>query len=410
VAALELVLLVAVAYAQRYRREAPEPYWPAPPAFRWNGVLLAAAGAALALLVAIEVSNVRSAPYGNWDAFAIWNLRAKFLLAPGELWRNAVSPLLERTHPEYPLLLSSFIARTWRLAGATSPAAPLATAFLFAGAVLALLVALLALSRGVAAGLLACFVLLATTSYIEQTAWQYADIPLSFYVLATFGVVLPGELDAARRRSSLALAGALASCGALTKNEGTAFLVFSGALYALFVWRSSGRPEMWRRVRWGLFGAFPGLLLLADFRLLLAPPADPLRSQTVSQILAKFADPGRYAAVAGALVHEAVELGDGWSHPLVLLALLGAALRFDLGTHLRSFIRFAAATLAAMLLTYCAVYVARPEDLAWLLGTSLARLWAHLWPSALLLVFLALRPLGESPAEKSSLPTKKKAR
>jgi hypothetical protein len=409
--AFELALVAGLVLAQRYRRSAPQLDLPAPPAFRWNAVLLAALGAALALLVAIEVSNARSAPYGNWDAFAIWNLRAKFLLAPGDLWKNAVSPLLERTHPEYPLLLSSFIARTWRLAGgAASPGAPLATAFLFAGSVLALLASLLALSRGLAAGLLACFVLLATTSYIEQISWQYADIPLSFYLLATFGAVLLGALDGGRRRPALLLAGAFASCAALTKNEGAAFLAFSTVACAWWAWRSLGHTETWRQMRWWLAGALPGLLLLADFRLLLAPPADPLRSQSAGEILAKFSDPSRYAAVAGALVREAAALGDGWSHPLVLLALLGAALRFEADPRFRLLLRFAAATLAAMLLTYCAIYVARPEDLAWLLGTSLARLYAHLWPSTLLLAFLALRPLGERSAEKSSLPRRKKAR
>ncbi len=197
VVTVELALLAGLVFAQRFRRRGAAPASQPPAAFPWNGILLAAAGAALALLVATEASNARSAPYGNWDAFAIWNLRAKFLLAPGDLWRNAVSPLLERTHPDYPLLLSSFIARTWRLGGVISPAAPLATAFLFAGAVPALLTSLLALSRGLAAGLLALFVLLATTSYIEQIPWQYADIPLSFYLLATFGVVLLGALDPA---------------------------------------------------------------------------------------------------------------------------------------------------------------------------------------------------------------------
>ncbi len=206
------------------------------------------------------------------------------------------------------------------------------------------------------------------------------------------------------------LAGALASCAALTKNEGTAFFLFSLAAYAFFAWRAVGGSEMWRQARWWLAGALPGLLLLADFRLLLAPPADPLRSQTAGQILAKFADPGRYAAVARALFDEAFQLGDGWSHPLVLLALLAVALRFQADVRFRPWIRFAAATIAAMLLTYCAIYVARPDDLAWLLGTSLARLYAHLWPSALLLVFLLLGPLGASSAEKSSLPRRKKAR
>jgi hypothetical protein len=400
--AVELALLAALVLAQRRRLRPPDSEAPEPPPFRWNGVLIAAACAALVLLVATQVSTVRASPHGNWDAFAIWNVRAKFLLAPGDLWKNALSPLLERTHPEYPLLLSAFIARTWRLAGVTSLVAPLATAFLFAAGVLALLFSLLAISRGLAAALLACFVFFATASYIEQIPWQYADIPLSFYMLATLGCVLLGALGRARARPAFVLAGLFASFAALTKNEGTAFLLAGFCCFVAFL--------TLRQARWWLLGALPGVLLLADFRLLLAPPVDLLRGQTIGQLLAKLADPGRYSAVAGALFQEAVSLGDAWSHPLILLALLAATLRWEPDVRYRLMLRFGGAALGAMLLVYCGVYLVTPEDLAWLLGTSLGRLYVHLWPSFLLLAFLVLGRLEDPPPPKVPSPHKKKRR
>jgi hypothetical protein len=96
---------------------------------------------------------------GQWDAWTVWKLRAKFLNqtssdneqhdseSPGQApksieipgrpvsaailswamagpvgsWRMAVSPLLNRTHSDYPLLLSSFIARTWKAGGVRLP-------------------------------------------------------------------------------------------------------------------------------------------------------------------------------------------------------------------------------------------------------------------------------------------------
>ena len=50
-------------------------------------------------------------PQGNWDAWSIWNLRARFLAAGGIVAHRAWSPLLSSTHPEYPLLTSAFVAR-----------------------------------------------------------------------------------------------------------------------------------------------------------------------------------------------------------------------------------------------------------------------------------------------------------
>jgi|YNPMSStandDraft_1061717.scaffolds.fasta_scaffold01377_8 hypothetical protein len=407
----ELFLLAVLGFAQRYRLRTAETRQRELPRFRFNGVLAGGAAAALALLIATQVSMVRAAPHGNWDAFAIWNLRAKFLLAPGELWKNAASPLLERTHPEYPLLLSAFVARTWRLSGTVSPAAPLATGYLFTAGVAALLLAVSAIARGTAAGLLASLLFFASTSYLEQISWQYADIPLSFYFLATFGALVLGVFHAGRQAVlACALAGLCAGFAALTKNEGTAFLVFSSlALAASLAW-ARGAHDAWRRLRWWLAGALPGLALLADFRLFLAPPVNLLRDQTLGQILEKLTDSSRLLELGKALLAETVALGDGWSHPLILLGLLAAVLRFEFDDDLRVVLRAAGATLAGLWLVYAAVFLVRPEELAWLVGTALGRLYAHLWPSFLLLAFLVLgRPADPAPSEQA-LRRRKKAR
>src|ERR1019366_3294443 len=63
-------------------------------------------------LIQTSIAN----PAGEWDASAIWNLRAKFL-ADQQHWQFVASPLAG-TRPEYPLLISSFIARGWKLRGA----------------------------------------------------------------------------------------------------------------------------------------------------------------------------------------------------------------------------------------------------------------------------------------------------
>ncbi|MCW5977495.1 MAG: hypothetical protein KIT09_05435 [Bryobacteraceae bacterium] len=414
---VEAALLSGLAaIAWRRRASHAEEAVPPPPSFRWNWLLALAAGAGIALIVATQVDTARASPHGNWDAFATWNLRAKFLLAPDGQWRNAASELLTRTHPEYPLLLPGFVARTWRLAGeAATPAAPLGTAWLFGGAAIAALAAALALVRGAGAAWLGCLVLFSGASYIDQISWQYADIPLSVYILATTIIVLLSWRYSDRPRAGwLALAGALAGSAAWAKNEGLAFFVLSLACYALITWRSEGAAESIRRGRWWLAGGLPFLALLAAFHLFLAPSGAALRGQTSGAVLARLADPGRYAAVAGAFVTGALEWGRGVSHPAILLGILAVALRFDIARRHRPALWFGAATLALMMVAYVGIYLASPDELSWLLGGSLQRLYAQLWPAAVLLAFVALgAPSDPPPAVAHAKPHKaaaKKAR
>ena len=92
------------------------------PRFRWNWILAVVLATSVSAVALVQCRLTASNPHGGWDGWAIWNLRAKFLAGPGDSWRNALSPELVRTHPDYPLLVSGFIASNWRAAGSkTSP-------------------------------------------------------------------------------------------------------------------------------------------------------------------------------------------------------------------------------------------------------------------------------------------------
>src|SRR5258706_6690485 len=97
-------------------------------------------GVAVTLLIATGAMSAawEANPQGDWDAWAIWNLRAKFLAA-GDTPSRAWSAALNSTHPEYPMLVSGFVARSWAYAGSIADAAPIATSYLFFLATLAIL-------------------------------------------------------------------------------------------------------------------------------------------------------------------------------------------------------------------------------------------------------------------------------
>src|SRR5437660_1023992 len=120
-------------------------------------------------------------PFGNWDAWSIWNLHARFLAAGGEFASRAWSSMPE-AHPEYPLLVSAFVARCWAFGNTTSIAVPIATSYLFLLALVAMATGGMALLRSQSLGLLLGLGLLGTPTLLHEVPSQYADIPLACYL------------------------------------------------------------------------------------------------------------------------------------------------------------------------------------------------------------------------------------
>jgi hypothetical protein len=379
-------LLAAPAVWLKKSRPAPGPEAPSADEkpFRWTWVAATVFGAGLLLLVLSFVEYTRANPQGDWDAWNIWNLRAKYLMGQGGEWRNAVSPILTN-HPDYPLLTSSFIAQGWALSGAATPAAPVALGALFALATAGLLIGGVTLKRGPALGWMAGAVLMAALHFHRWSAAQYADIPLAFYLLAA---VLLMELD--ERPVTLALAGAFAAFGAWTKNEGIALL----AVIALARLAAGLKPGM-ARLKWFAAGAAPLALFVAWFKIFLAPAAEPLLQQGPMQALARLADVGRFATILGVLGGEVVDMGAFPAHPLAALAVAGFCLGFRPGWH-RGGLRPLLATLAGALVCYLAAFLVTPADLAWHAETAMGRLLTQVWPAFVLAFVLALRPLEAS--------------
>jgi len=361
--------------------------------FWWYWPLGGALVFAVLLVSAAMVHTAQTNPYGFWDAFLEWNLRAKYLAGPDETWIRAFSPQLASVHPDYPLLLSGFIAHLRKFSGGEiSPLAPILTAVMFAASVLALLVSAVAIARGTGSALLAGLILMTSSSFLMQPMAQYADVPLSFYYLATLVLVfLSATLEGIFHKVVLvAMAGAFASFAAWTKNEGLIFFFLSiGCYWLVSLRRCSGVGPSMAPWWYFLIGAMPGLLAVGYFKVFLAPLND-LAGQTPVQALHKMVEADRYVRIGKSLVSEALRLGDWRANPLLLLAILAIALRFRID---RSQIRPILAiglTLASLFAAYCGVYIVTPLDLRWHLNTSLDRLYAQMWPTFLFLMFLAL--------------------
>jgi hypothetical protein len=367
------------------------------PGFRWNWALMLAL-AIIFLIVSFRLVQMAGAvPTGQWDAWAIWNLRAKYLAGPGNSWHYAVSGLLSNTHPDYPLLLSSFIARLWKAAGSMDFAAPIITGLIFFAGLLALLISAVALLRSVTSGLLAALVLLSTTSLLIWAPAQYADIPISFYYLGAIAALFIAMAPGSGGQRALFWAGVCAGLAAWTKNEGIAFLLCLLAVFFVLTLRQQGPKAAALGAGTLLGGAAPGILLTLWLKFFLAPASDPLVTQGLSG-LERLRDFSRYTEIASGFFTDMIQLGSGVAHPLVLMAILAIVLRWQIGTLYKTPVVIAAATLTLVFLSYCAVYLITPSGVAWHVQTSFNRLILQIWPSALLVFFLVLRSVADGNA------------
>jgi hypothetical protein len=361
--------------------------------FRRTWLLAIAFGLALVISWVRLVQMAIALPVGEWDAWALWNLRAKFLAGPNGAWRYALSPLLNNTHPDYPLLLSAFIARVWKAGVTFDTIAPAVVALVFFAALLALLVSAVALLRGVASALLAGLVILSTTSLLVWAPSQYADIPLAFYYLGAIALVFLQASTEPSAYWALFWAGLCAGLAAFTKNEGIAFLaVFLIVFLAFTFWRQ--RAEAINRAVWLLVGAAPGVLLTLWFKFFLAPAVDPLVTQGASG-LARLHDLSRYVEVARGFFTNLLNLGSGVSHPLILLAILAVLLRWQVEERYRLPSLIAATGLVLVFLSYCGVYLMTPYAMAWQVQSSFDRLFIQVWPAFLLVFFVLLRNVAD---------------
>ncbi|MEN6533785.1 MAG: hypothetical protein ABFD60_15680 [Bryobacteraceae bacterium] len=390
--ACDLLLLVipAAIWWRRRRIEEPQPTV-ASPAFRWNALLAGALAVGFLLTTLSFIETYNAMPHGEWDAWSTWNARAKFLASDGDAWRNAWSPLLVRTHPGYPLLLSGVVARTWRYGGTGTPSSvPAAVAYLFLAGTTVLLVTGVGVLWSASSGLLAGLLLLAGTKFVSTGMAQYADVPLSFYMLATLVLITLAESAGERRRTVLALAGVMAGLAAWTKSEGLLFLccVFVGLAAAR--WREGGPKPAARDSIWFMAGSLPGLAVTLWFKLVLVQSVDPEAQLSLGGIASSVTHPDRYVTILEAFWKEILAFGGTWTHPLLLIVIVAAVLRFRPSVRRRHPPLAAAIAFVLLIVGYVGVYVTTPVDLKWLLGTSLGRLGAQVWPSAILLLMLTL--------------------
>jgi hypothetical protein len=363
-----------------------EPANPAPSSLLLRRIVLIACILGVPVCIAALVIMTLAAPHGEWDGWAIWNMRSRFLFRGGEHWRDAFDPRLSWSHPDYPLLLPGAIARSWTYVGRDSTAVPATIAILFALATAGLLAGVVARLRGATTGLLAGLVLLSTNYFLRHGAYQYADTPLSFFILATLSLTILHARQPDSGTGILALAGLCASLAAWTKNEGLLFLL----CWVAALWLARVLPGPRGKRGRSLFGWCAGLApvaaILVYFKTALASENDLTTALSAQKALAYLTDPARYVAIARFFGKALFEFGKSVGPLLAIYWLLVGRSRQPSD---RRGLTCCLVVLGLMGAGYFCIYLLTPLDLVWHLKTSGERLILQLLPAAMLVVFIS---------------------
>jgi hypothetical protein len=342
------------------------------------------------------VSQSLAHPEGGWDAWAIWNLRARFLFRAGDDWLLALAGAIDL--PDYPLLLPASLARVWTILGGEAVWAGAWLGIVFTLLTVGLVVSAVGARRGVVPGLLAGMVLLGTVRFLRWGAAQYADVPLSFFFLATLALLMfHGERHAGRDGNTgsghLVLAGLMAGLAAWTKNEGLVFIaVILSVRTAIVGWEFGAR----RAVREGLVilgGAAPLLLLVIFLKSQVAHRNLLIAGQGLAETTSRLFDLSRHLTIALTFITSGVQVVHAFALIIPIAFLL-------LGRHRDAADRTHCALLPAgviglMLTAYYGIYLTTPLELKAHLSTSIDRLILQLWPMAVFTIFMHLRtPAG----------------
>ncbi len=239
-------------------------------------MLLGAVAMAVAMFVVLSLEK----PSGEWDAWSIWNLKARFLFRGGLSIGPTSCPARFRTRIR---ITRSCCLRSWPCAGRWRARNPTLlrspSHFCSLWALAGLLISSIGILRGKTQAFLAGILVLTASAFVQLGAMQYADMPMSFWILATLALVCLQDRFPTDPRFTIA-AGLTAGFAPWTKNEGWLFLAafLLGRLIAVlrFDSRAALGPQFLRFAG----GALPGLAVAAFFQTPLRAAQCPVSAAT----------------------------------------------------------------------------------------------------------------------------------
>lgn len=334
-------------------------------------------------------------PHGGWDAWASWNMWARYIFRGGHLWREALYNL-SHDHPLpfpiqkpplslhiHPLLLPMSVARYWKYLNHETLAAPILISFLFTFATVGLISSALSLIKSKVHGLLAGLVLLGSPFFIQHGASQYADVPFGFFLLSTFVLIALQERFSDVNPNLLFLTGITVGLSLLTKNEGGMFLI--SVIISYLVVSLKDKQKFYKKMFFFATGLLPILGVTLYYKAQINISTHLLSSLKSEIVMERVTNLHRYLSVGKAFVEHMIRF-NGWSllFVAVFLFLWGAKIK----ENQKKTIAVLSIVLIVLLIEYFLFHVAFIYDLQHYIRFGLDRLLLHLWPSFVFTLFL----------------------
>ncbi|MDY6790511.1 MAG: glycosyltransferase family 39 protein [Thermodesulfobacteriota bacterium] len=340
-----------------------------------------------------------NAPHGSWDAWNIYNLGARFIFRGAAEWTSAFSNQYSWTLPDHPLLISVGVARVWNYVGNETLIAPILQAFLFTSATVMLMVFSLSRLQNKNQGLIAGMVLLGTPFFSYNGSSLIADVPVSFYILAT--LVLYCLIDERYKKKSglVLLCGTVAGFAAWTKDEGLLLIASIFIARFIVVTLQKGLGAFLKEAVIFSAGLTPVLIIIAYFKFLLvsqnivylkdqlAPATMHIFNQDFNTLFNSLTDISKYIIIGKTFLVKFYDL-EKWMLIVfpVFILLMG---RSDKKRN-NPVIYTSLLILMIMLCGYFTVYLVYPLDnLEWLLEVTTKRLLLQILPGSIFVFFLS---------------------
>jgi hypothetical protein len=342
-------------------------------------------------------------PHGLYDAWAIWDYRARFIFRAGIHWLDAISPL--QFHPDYPLLLPLSICRSWLFIGSEIQKVPIVLAAIFTFSAIGLLGSSLASSRNLSQGLFAAFVLSTTTTFIFNGTILSADVPQSFYFLVSVYLTYLAISSKISKPGIIILAGLNVGYSGWVKNEGLMFLFICLGITILYQLITIRRTPI-SFLFYYLVGMAIPLLTILFFKMTLSPQNDLVNPQNLQTIFGKIVDPSRYKIIFD-LVKVYLTAFGGWNIPIFLILLIFSFLAFiKLPIINKSAIMVIVLFVFLQFIGYLVIYLITPFNIDTHIRQSLMRLIIQIYPAFLFALFILLHSPEDFFSKPALIPSK----
>ncbi len=341
-------------------------------------------GLSVLIVLIYAVSKLYSDPHGEWDAWAIWNLKARFLYRSPYEWSTGFSQVIAWSHPDYPLLIPILIAKHWGLFGQESVVVPhiIAAFYLISGAYVMYCVISKFVDSNVAC--LTLLLLFSSYAYIRNSVFLTADIPLANLLLLS--VCFFCSYLVLKQTFMLMLAYLFLGAVIWAKNEGQLIYIIFAVFYLVQSYKSAG---LQRSLMLAVLTLLPFILCYLIFKQQISSANDLFANNSVQAVLDRSLDLSRYKLVASSFLGAIVDL---FKINLLFVIALLICFRKQI---IYSDVSYLLIAILASVFGYLAIYLfITPHDLAWHLQTSMQRIMLHFYPSFVFLLFFATKKVS----------------